>query len=250
MSREEQISPDAVLINGTSGHLVVMFGSWASLFTQTFECYDFFASRPDDTLIFRDHTQTSFHRGFRGLTDNFEENIAFLKEVIRRKSPERTTFMGISSGAHAAIVHGAIVGVDDVIAINPVSTFDSEVAAQHGIGQRVRSNFDEMELVYPTDHPQRYLLDARKVMEDNPDGIGLVGVHYGSNDHLDSLNAQYLMSLPDVESIPHPHGHHSMLGMQLIEQGVLTYHLDTPLEPLREQYRTYSNAEQVRSRSA
>lgn len=238
--REELITPDALLIHGSSGKLVVMFGSVASVFAQVFEAQAFYASRNDDALILRDHSQLAFHGGFRGLTNSFAENIAFLKEMIRRKSPSRVSFVGVSSGAYSAIIHAAHIGIDDVIAINPVTTFDPQQADRLGLRQRLQTQFQALDNFYPPDHPDRYLLDTRAVLERNPGKIKLIGMHYSASEAVDEANAKLIADLPEVETAAHSSDHHVMLPLQLLEQGVVAYHLDTPIEELRQTYKSFA----------
>ncbi|KAJ54990.1 hypothetical protein ACMU_14620 [Actibacterium mucosum KCTC 23349] len=237
---EETIGPDAVFVPGSSGHLVVVFGSLASVYTKTYEGYDFFAGRDDNALFIRDTGPLAFHNGFTGLTNNIEENVEFLKVFRSRVGAERTTFVGISSGGYAAILLGALLGIDDVIAVNPVTVWDPAIAAQKNIGERIPRSFAQLNEFYARSGTAPKYLDLQQVLADHPDGIKLVGLHYGVEDAIDSANAKHLEGAPSVALAAHSCPVHSLLAATMIEQGVMAHHMNTPLAQLTEDYKAFS----------
>lgn len=237
---EEKIGENTVLVPGDSGKLVVVFGSYASMFTKTYEGYDFFSQRGDNALFFRDASPLAYHDGFTGLTSSVEENVEFLKVMKRRLGAERVTFVGISSGGYAAILLGALMGIDDVIAINPVTYWDKDIAAEKGVGPRFANTFQNFYDFYGQMGQDPRYLDLTKVLADHPTGIKLIGLHYGVEDEIDVTNAQHLADAAQVEMVPHSCPMHALLAANMIEQGVMDHHLNTDLDQLREDYRAFS----------
>lgn len=70
-----------------------------------------------DKHFYIDKNQKSYHKGISGISNNIDETVEYLKNII--KNYTKTIFMGISSGGYAAILFGSLLNATRVLAFIP-----------------------------------------------------------------------------------------------------------------------------------
>ena len=70
-----------------------------------------------DLYFFIDRKQCWYHNGIHNISNNIDETVTYLKDII--KNYEKVIFMGVSAGGYAAILFGSLCNVTDVVSFIP-----------------------------------------------------------------------------------------------------------------------------------
>ncbi len=235
----EHISDCAAIDYGTSDRLMILFSSKPAMRKNVFDYVTLVQDMPCTKLFLRDaQSDYLYHTGIKGLTSSIDETVEFLKVVIKRIKPERVTFMGLSGGAYAAILHAHLIGqdpefrVDDVHVQSAVSFVDSDLRDRLGGGERFAGLFDRVaELVASRGEEHRYI-DLAKILSATPGAVRLLRMYYAQGDAIDVLHTQHLAGFAHVQSVAHPSFSHIMLGMTLMRDGQLFRDMQMSVEEL------------------
>ena len=118
------------IINGNK-NLIICFGGMALKFggILPFEFLNYLSSIQIncDLIFYIDKYQCWYHKGIQGITNNIEETILYLNNII--KDYEKVIFMGVSAGGYAAILFGSICNnvnhvisfIPQTILVNPIN---------------------------------------------------------------------------------------------------------------------------------
>jgi len=233
---QEWLGENALMVHGESGHFITVFSSLGSVMTGRFELYQHFSGRGDTVLFLRDPSRLYYHDGLGGLSGTIEESAEFLRYLIGRFGPERTSFVGLSSGGYAAILHALLVGADDVFAMNPRTYMDDAIAERLGCGPRLPEGFSRFADFYAGRGEAPRFLDLRAEIEARLGAVRFVAAHYSTDDRFDAASAAHISGLPGVRLVPHDDMAHGRLGRMLTESGTLERHLATPVDQLEALY--------------
>jgi hypothetical protein len=104
-----------------SKRLFVSFGGYAlkmGNITQ-FEFLNFLQTHFDDSsaIFYIDKNRCCYHKGICGISTTIEETKEYLQNKIKKYT--QVIFLGVSSGAYAAILFGSLLNVTTVIAFIP-----------------------------------------------------------------------------------------------------------------------------------
>lgn len=80
--------------------------------------------RKINKLLLRDVAGCWYHQGVGGLGSNVDETVAGIRRIIAEVKPSQVITVGQSMGAYAAIMFGALLGIDKVLAFGPLSCLD------------------------------------------------------------------------------------------------------------------------------
>lgn len=76
-----------------------------------------------DLYFFIDKKQCWYHRGFDGITNNVDDTVIYLNNIINKKKYKNVIFMGVSAGGYASILYGSLCNnVTHVISFIPRTT--------------------------------------------------------------------------------------------------------------------------------
>lgn len=112
------------IINGKK-NLIVCFGGMALKFggILPFEFLNYLSSIYSnicDLVFFIDIHQCWYHKGIKDITNNIDETILYLNNIIKDGSYEKVIFMGTSAGGYGAILFGSLCNnVNNVISFVP-----------------------------------------------------------------------------------------------------------------------------------
>lgn len=112
------------IINGHKT-LIVCFGGMALQFggILPFEFLNYLSSLYSDICdlyFFIDKNQCWYHKGIQGITNNIDESVSYINDIIKNGNYERVLFMGISAGGYGAILFGSLCNnVNNVISFVP-----------------------------------------------------------------------------------------------------------------------------------
>lgn len=108
-----------------SATLLVAFGGRAAgLGMPPFEFFQLLGSLPTRRIFVRDLRQAWYQRGLPGIADDPAGIAEFLARHVHAPGVERTVFVGNSMGGLAAILFGAWLEVDTVLAFSPQTFID------------------------------------------------------------------------------------------------------------------------------
>lgn len=112
------------IINGKK-NLIVCFGGIALKFggILPFEFLNYLSSIYSnicDLVFYIDIHQCWYHKGIKDITNNIDETILYLNNIIKDGNYEKVIFMGTSAGGYGAILFGSLCNnVNNVISFIP-----------------------------------------------------------------------------------------------------------------------------------
>ena len=167
-------------------------------------------------LLIRDLAQAWYQLGLADVCTDVPGIAEYLRGVIREQGVGRVVFIGNSMGGFAALLFGAMLGVDEVHAFSPQTVvsrlgrlFCRDFRWRHQVGQIYRARGID----------SRYW-DLRPHMSAYAGGRTVYHLHYCAPHRLDSLHAERLGSIPNVVLHGYVHGGHQLIK-QLRDNGEL-----------------------------
>jgi hypothetical protein len=148
------------IINGNK-ILIVCFGGMALQFGRIvpFEFLNYLSSIFSDRCnlyFFIDKHQCWYHKGIQHITNNIDETVIYINDIIKNGNYEKVIFMGVSAGGYAAILFGSLCNnVNNIISFIP----------QTIIKNPINSNYSNLKNVINKN--TSYLLYGDKSIEDN-----------------------------------------------------------------------------------
>jgi predicted esterase YcpF (UPF0227 family) len=112
------------IINGNK-NLIICFGGMALKFggILPFEFLNYLSATYTDIcdlIFFIDKQQCWYHKGIQNITNNIDETVLYLNNIVDAGNYEKVIFMGTSAGGYAAILFGSLCNkVDNVISFIP-----------------------------------------------------------------------------------------------------------------------------------
>jgi pimeloyl-ACP methyl ester carboxylesterase len=170
--------------------------------------------RRNNRLLVRDVGNAWYHRGVEGLGTNVDEVAEGLDALIREISPPKTVFLGQSMGAYAAVMFGALIGTDQVVAFGPLSTLDPAAALLYHDRRWLPVMEDLQKRPPPVVYADLPSLCRHGKMQGpidivfgtKPDAEGTV-----ESVNLDALHAHRLAAAPNVRLHPVPESDHTVV---------------------------------------
>lgn len=149
-------------------------------------------------ILVRDTANLWYQHGVSGLGLDIDATAASLRALIAKIRPAWVSTVGQSMGAYAAILFGALLGVDQVLAFGPLSYLRSDWARRDG-DTRWLAVMDKLDRYPP---PRRYD-DLPALLQSLPrcPSIHIVigtAAEAGEAPNLDRLHAERFARLPDV----------------------------------------------------
>lgn len=171
------------------------------------------ADLPAKRLFVRDFKKAWYLRGLHTLTRGVPDTVEFFKNEMRDIAAQRVVMVGHSLGGFAAMLYGALLGVDSVHAFSP-QTFIS-------LRQRVRNrdhrwNRYALKLPFLTPASYRDLLPWLRASKTRTQ----FHLHYAKDSPLDTVHALRVQSLPGVSLHAHAEGRHRLVTV-LRDSGAL-----------------------------
>lgn len=114
-------------------NLIVCFGGMAQQFAgiPPFEFLNYLSNVYTDVcdlVFYIDREQCWYHKGIRGISNNIDETISHIDDVVKNGNYEKVIFMGTSAGGYAAILFGSLCHrIDNVISFIPQTTLDNPI---------------------------------------------------------------------------------------------------------------------------
>lgn len=85
-----------------------------------------------DLYFFIDKTQCWYHKGIQGITNNIDETVLYINDIIKNGNYERVLFMGVSAGGYGAILFGSLCNnVNNVISFIPQTILKNPINSNY-----------------------------------------------------------------------------------------------------------------------
>lgn len=124
------------IINGNK-ILIVSFGGMALQFgcIPPFEFLNYLSSlylNVCDLYFFTDKNQCWYHKGIQSITNNIDETVLYINDIIKNNNYERVLFMGVSAGGYSAILFGSLCNnVNNVISFIPQTILKNPINSNY-----------------------------------------------------------------------------------------------------------------------
>jgi len=199
--------------------LVVAFGGLANSIgaMPPFEFLRMLRSPEVDKLFVRDLRQSWYQRGVEGCSTDVATTAQWLRAMVETRPYQRVVTLGTSAGGFAALLFGAMLEVDHVLAFGPQTFLGPTQRARHadarwlGITFRMHVGVRKSKKVLDVAPPMRKTNGTQ------------YEVHVGAN-HLDLVHARHLVGINHTSVHSHAGGHN--VAKVLREQGTLSGILD------------------------
>jgi hypothetical protein len=178
------------------------------------------AGAPLNKLLLRDPANAWYQRGLPGVGADIDAVAARLGEAIAAIAPKKTVFIGQSMGAYGAIMFGALLGADTILAFGPLSFFDPVLAVTYHDRRWLASMLEVDRDPPPVMH--RDLTALCRACGTKPDLQVVFGTRpdAGASEStcLDVLHAMRFAALPNCRIEPYPAAGHAVVK-HLIDTG-------------------------------
>jgi hypothetical protein len=155
-------------------------------------------------LYLRDLDKAWFLKGLRGVSDGVEKTAEFIRAEAASVNARRVVFTGYSLGGFAALLYGALCGVDEVHAISP-QTFITFWRRWRTGDQRWRRYILPMYF-----NGTRRYHDLRPWLARTP-ARTQQNIYFARDSHLDAAHAEFVSGLPHVKIHERAEGSHRLV---------------------------------------
>lgn len=85
-----------------------------------------------DLYFFIDKNQCWYHKGIQGITNNIDETILYINDIIKNGNYKKVLFMGVSAGGYGAILFGSLCNnVNNVISFIPQTIIRNPINSKY-----------------------------------------------------------------------------------------------------------------------
>lgn len=187
-------------------------------------------TRPINCLYLRDSANLWYQHGVAGLGRDVHETVNRLREVINAVRPTSVSVVGQSMGGYAAVLFGALLGVDRVLAFGPLSYLRPDWARRDG-DTRWIGVMDKL-----AQYPPSPCYDDLPALLSRSTALPDIQLIYGTGpeadhiDNVDALHADRFRQIEDIRVTEFADAPHAVVKW-LIDQGRIDEVLQAALLP-------------------
>jgi pimeloyl-ACP methyl ester carboxylesterase len=194
-------------LTSQSKTMLIAFAALAPYKPPPFHLFEFTSSLTVKRMFVRDPERVWFQRGIPGFGQTIDEAAASLRLVLEEQEIERLVMIGNSAGGYGAMVFGALLEADLVLAFSP-QTFLDRAWMEEGGDRRWAANF---KMLAEHGGPDPRWVDLRDALPRERRERTVFEVHYPVNFELDVRQAERLEGVEGVEMRPHERGYHNFI---------------------------------------
>lgn len=199
-----------------SDKLLVSFGGIRNgIGMPVFEFYKSLKGIECDKIFIKDVNQAWYHKGINDEIKNIPDLQAYLSYLIDYKAYKKVVFVGNSMGAYGAILFGSLLNVDNIIAFSPQTFIGKWKRLFYG-DKRWKK---QIKKVHEGNLNQRKYYDLKMFLKKKKFTSNIT-ILYSSVDKLDSIQAQNLNRIENVQFKSFSFGGHSFIK-NLRDNGLL-----------------------------
>ncbi|MEQ8925264.1 MAG: alpha/beta hydrolase [Fulvivirga sp.] len=202
----ENKAPIYEAFNGSSKLLVSFGGIRQGLGIPVFEFFNSLSTVDCDKLFIRDFNQAWYHQGVDSRYSSIDALKDYLAQLIKENEYARVCFIGNSMGGYAAILLGAMLNVNVVLAFAPQTFINKLKRLLHWDHRWPR----EMKGLHFDKNKNPELFDLKKVLK-SIDFKTEIKVYYSNQYRLDKVHAKQLKNFKQVELIGMQEGDHEIV---------------------------------------
>lgn len=193
-------------VHPRSNTLLVCFGGIkGKLPIPVFEFFNSLSEFEINKIFIRDFRQSWYHQGILHHSKNIEETLIFLKKLIENENVTKVIFLGNSAGGYAAILFGALLNVNEIIAFSP-QTFLNKL---NRFLKRDNRWEREIKNLYKSISSNNFL-DLKKVLNSYNYNSN-IHIYFASNHKLDTSHALHIKNCKNVFLFPIKDGSHEVI---------------------------------------
>ena len=185
----------------------------------SFEFFNLLSSvQPVKKIFLRDIYPAWYQRGITGLADTPQGVADALRPIIAEQKTTKLVMIGNSGGAFGALLFGALLNADRVLAISPPTTaifwkralYYNEWRWLRLIYRQLkRDKFWLRHLLWTQGWKAATYPDLAPVLRAHPQTE--YHIHYAQNQHTDSIMAERLEAIPSVHLHSYKYKHHALI---------------------------------------
>ena len=205
-SEERAHSVIEELVPNSRTLFLIFGGRKGAMGMPTFEFYKSTSILSESRVFFRDLSQSWYHCGLAGLTEDIDQTCDYIQAMLDRINPQQTVFVGNSMGGFAAILFSTLLNTGRVVAFSP-QTF---------IGPRKKLMAGDFRWKSAT--LSTYLRAVQKpcyydlgLLLQKSDRQNALDIHVSTLDRLDIKHAENISSYRNVNVHWHDIGGHSLV---------------------------------------
>lgn len=203
----------ACFMEGSDSLLVAFGGIGGAMGILPFEFFSITRNIASSKLFVRDLRQSWYQEGLQGMATDPQEMAGVLETMIRRSGARRIVFVGNSMGGYAALLFGALLGVDEVHALSPQTFIDDVNRLTHN-DERWSEQIAHAQRV---GDPRYFDLRSVLALERSKTCFH---IHSCTSSEPDWIHAQHLASLDQIAIHAYHEGGHDLVR-QLRDTGQL-----------------------------
>ena len=125
------------IIKNNSENLIICFGGMGLQMggILPFEFLNYLSKiiqKNTDLYFYIDKNQCWYHKGIDGITENIDDTVSHLNDIIKKSNYKKILFMGVSAGGYASILFGSLCNVNNVIAFIPRTKLINPINKKYG----------------------------------------------------------------------------------------------------------------------
>ena len=194
-------------IKGKRNLLVSFGGIHQGLGMPVFEFFKSLNKVDCDKVFLRDFERAWYQKGVGAEMDHIDKVRAYLKDLIAENQYHRICFLGSSMGAYAAILFGAMLEANKVIAFAP-QTFIDRINRLKYYDRRWS---EEISRLHSFSAKRKEYFDLKKYLGQLGDFKTEIALYYASSDRLDKKHAERLGQMAQVKLYPQVKGGHEVV---------------------------------------
>ena len=197
----------------TSNLLLISFGGIANrLPIPVFEFMKSLDQFKTNKIFIRDFSQCWYTNGIRGVSNNPQDTIEYLKSLKEKYGRNKCVFIGNSAGGYAALLYGQLLGDVEVHAFSP-QTFVDSLHRWIYWDKRWKTEIKNI------NREHKSVFDLKQVFKNHPGKNVNHHIYWDENHRLDNIHAQRLKG-SQVKHYKFSEGGHSVIK-QLRDSGQL-----------------------------
>ncbi len=194
-------------IKGKRNLLVSFGGIHQGLGMPVFEFFKSLTNVDCDKVFLRDFERAWYQKGLDAEMNHIDKVRDYLYELIAQNNYHKICFLGSSMGGYAAILFGAMLKADKVIAFAP-QTFIDKINRLKYYDRRWSEEINKLH-AFPARRKEYF--DLKKYLAQVKDFKTEIALYYASSDRLDKKHAERLSHLPQVKLHPQANGGHEVV---------------------------------------